>query len=354
MRLPFQLNHINLWLLEDGDGWTVVDTGIRDEATAEAWKQLFAGTMRDKPVKRVIVTHLHPDHVGLAGWLVRRFDTMLWMSRTDYLMCRNLAADTGQEAPQEGIRFYQAAGFPEDALEDYQHPLRRLRQRRLPAAKCLSPHRRRRGDRNRRAHMAGRRRPRPCARTCLPVVQGTEPDHLRRSDPAAHLIEHFSCFRPSRMPIRCANGWILRGAEGVAAGRHSGPAIAQRAVPRREGAPAGTDRRSRSQSGKAGGALQPSPSAPSTASRRCSAAASPPAISAWRPAKAWPISIACAIAERYAARRMKTASTGIRPPGARASRRSSSQAGWRRHGRHRRWCARRRPALPPARYSARD
>ncbi len=119
MRLPFQLNHINLWLLEDENSWTIVDTGIRDEPTAEAWKQLFAGAMQDRPVKRVIVTHLHPDHVGMAGWLVRRFGVELWMSRTDYLLCRNLVADTGLEAPAEAVRFYRAAGLAEDALEVY-------------------------------------------------------------------------------------------------------------------------------------------------------------------------------------------------------------------------------------------
>jgi glyoxylase-like metal-dependent hydrolase (beta-lactamase superfamily II) len=119
MRLPMQLNHINLWLLEDGDGWTVVDTGINDQVTADAWKLLFSGEMGSRPIKRVIVTHLHPDHVGLAGWLVRRFGVELWMSRTDYLLCRNLVADTGQEAPAEGVRFYRAAGFPDQALEDY-------------------------------------------------------------------------------------------------------------------------------------------------------------------------------------------------------------------------------------------
>lgn len=119
MRLPMQLNHINLWLLQDGDGWTVVDTGINDQVTADAWKTLFAGAMGGRPIRRVIVTHLHPDHVGLAGWLVRRFGVELWMSRTDYLLCRNLVADTGQEAPAEGVRFYRAAGFPDQALEDY-------------------------------------------------------------------------------------------------------------------------------------------------------------------------------------------------------------------------------------------
>jgi glyoxylase-like metal-dependent hydrolase (beta-lactamase superfamily II) len=119
MRLPMQLNHINLWLLEDDGGWTVVDTGINDHVTADAWRTLFSGPMMGRAVRRVIVTHLHPDHVGLAGWLVRRFDVQLWMSRTDYLLCRNLVADTGQEAPAEGVRFYRAAGFPESAIEDY-------------------------------------------------------------------------------------------------------------------------------------------------------------------------------------------------------------------------------------------
>ncbi|HEV2561611.1 MAG TPA: MBL fold metallo-hydrolase [Rhizomicrobium sp.] len=119
MRLPMQLNHINLWLLEDGDGWTIVDTGIRDQTTKDAWRTLFAGAMGGRPVKRVIVTHLHPDHVGLAGWLVRKFQVALWMTRTDYLLCRTLVADTGQEAPPEGVSFYHAAGFPEEMIDTY-------------------------------------------------------------------------------------------------------------------------------------------------------------------------------------------------------------------------------------------
>jgi glyoxylase-like metal-dependent hydrolase (beta-lactamase superfamily II) len=119
MRLPMQLNHINLWLLEEEDGWTVVDTGINDKITADAWTRLFEGAMRGPPVKRVIVTHLHPDHVGLAGWLVKRFNVTLWMTRTDYLLCRNLVADTGQDAPEEGVRFYRAAGFSDEAIAEY-------------------------------------------------------------------------------------------------------------------------------------------------------------------------------------------------------------------------------------------
>lgn len=119
LTLPFQLNHINLWLLEDGDGWTIVDTGLNDSGSRAAWENLFGTMMGGKPVHRVIVTHLHPDHVGLAGWLVERFDAPLFMSRTDYLLCRTLVMDTGREAPHEGVRFYKAAGFPDEALAKY-------------------------------------------------------------------------------------------------------------------------------------------------------------------------------------------------------------------------------------------
>jgi glyoxylase-like metal-dependent hydrolase (beta-lactamase superfamily II) len=119
MPLPFQLNHINLWLLEDGADWVIVDTGVRNKETMALWESVFARTLNGRKVSRVIVTHLHPDHVGLAGWLCKKFDAPLLMSRTDYLLCRTLVMDTGRPAPDEGVRFYKAAGFPDDAIESY-------------------------------------------------------------------------------------------------------------------------------------------------------------------------------------------------------------------------------------------
>ena len=70
MGLPFALDHINLWLLADGEGWVIVDTGLGTSATREHWDHLFANTLRGKPVTRIIVTHYHPDHAGNAGWLM--------------------------------------------------------------------------------------------------------------------------------------------------------------------------------------------------------------------------------------------------------------------------------------------
>lgn len=88
MGLPFALDHINLWLLRDAldgqQGWTVVDCCVsRDEAKAQ-WEQIFAGELDGLPILRVIVTHMHPDHIGLAHWLCERWNAPLWISATDY------------------------------------------------------------------------------------------------------------------------------------------------------------------------------------------------------------------------------------------------------------------------------
>lgn len=119
MPLPFALAWINLWLLADGDGWTIVDTGVATDESREHWRAIFDATLQGKPVKRVICTHMHPDHMGLAGWICRKFDAELWMSRLEYITGRMLVADTGREAPEEGVRYYRAAGWSEDELDSY-------------------------------------------------------------------------------------------------------------------------------------------------------------------------------------------------------------------------------------------
>lgn len=119
MPLPFTLGHINLWLLQDGDGWAIVDTGVNIDESRAVWQKTFAEVMQEQPVKRVIVTHLHPDHVGCAGWLTDELDVPLWMSREEYFLCRILVADTGRDTPPEGDRFYTAAGFESHQMEYY-------------------------------------------------------------------------------------------------------------------------------------------------------------------------------------------------------------------------------------------
>lgn len=120
MRLPMAgLTHINVWALADGEGWTLVDTGMQTEDTAANWQRALAGPLGARPVRRVICTHMHPDHIGMSGWLTRRHECRLWTTRLEYITCRMLVADTGREAPADGVRFYRAAGWDEAALEHY-------------------------------------------------------------------------------------------------------------------------------------------------------------------------------------------------------------------------------------------
>jgi glyoxylase-like metal-dependent hydrolase (beta-lactamase superfamily II) len=120
MPLPIAaLNHINVYALEDAPGWTVVDTGMHTPYTTGHWQSALAGPLGARPVTRVICTHMHPDHVGVSGWLTREYGCRLWMTRLEYITCRMLVADTGREAPQDGIEFFRAAGWGEDALTHY-------------------------------------------------------------------------------------------------------------------------------------------------------------------------------------------------------------------------------------------
>jgi glyoxylase-like metal-dependent hydrolase (beta-lactamase superfamily II) len=99
MPLPFQLNHINLWMLKDEDGWTIVDTGIGNEETRGLWEKIFEEI---SPIRRIILTHYHPDHAGNAAWLCEKFGVELWTTQGEYLTAHAVRA--------------AAAGYTSDAV----------------------------------------------------------------------------------------------------------------------------------------------------------------------------------------------------------------------------------------------
>lgn len=121
LRMPLSgsLQWINVWAIAETGGWAIVDTGLRSPKTTDAWQAVFAGAMDGAAVTRVIVTHMHPDHCGMAGWIAQKFGVRLWMSRLEYLTCRLMAADTGRPVPAEGVDFYRAAGWDSEAIERY-------------------------------------------------------------------------------------------------------------------------------------------------------------------------------------------------------------------------------------------
>jgi glyoxylase-like metal-dependent hydrolase (beta-lactamase superfamily II) len=126
MALPFALDHINLWLLRDRqegvEGWTIVDCGVTNEATQAAWEQVFANELQGLPVLRVIVTHMHPDHIGLAHWLTERWSTperdcRLWISATDWNAARMASQSTTGFGGESAANFFASQGLTDpDAL----------------------------------------------------------------------------------------------------------------------------------------------------------------------------------------------------------------------------------------------
>jgi glyoxylase-like metal-dependent hydrolase (beta-lactamase superfamily II) len=121
MGLPFALDHINLWLLRDGKGWTIVDCGIANEATRAAWETVFANELEGLPVTRVVVTHCHPDHVGLSDWLCSRWNAPLWMSTGEYGFARMMSGALPGVDGTAMLPHFQRHGLKDEAtLEQLQ------------------------------------------------------------------------------------------------------------------------------------------------------------------------------------------------------------------------------------------
>lgn len=116
MPLPFKLDHINLWLIEDEGAWTLVDTGLGNDATKALWEQLFAGVMDGRPLRRVVATHFHPDHLGLAGWFGERFGCDVWITLGEWLYGRMLCLEKTDAFAEANVAFYRRAGFDESFL----------------------------------------------------------------------------------------------------------------------------------------------------------------------------------------------------------------------------------------------
>lgn len=116
MALPFALDHINLWLVEDEAGWTVIDCGIASEETRASWEGIFRIALRGLPITRVIATHYHPDHVGLADWLCNRWEAPLWMTAGEYLFARTIAAALPGLDDASMLEHYQQQGLTDAAL----------------------------------------------------------------------------------------------------------------------------------------------------------------------------------------------------------------------------------------------
>jgi glyoxylase-like metal-dependent hydrolase (beta-lactamase superfamily II) len=111
MPLPFALDHINLWLLADTAGTTLVDCGFGDAATRALWEGHFATTLRGQPIRRIIATHCHPDHIGNAAWLAARFGCPVTMTHAEFLTAHAIVAQHGAHAPAATVELFRRHGM---------------------------------------------------------------------------------------------------------------------------------------------------------------------------------------------------------------------------------------------------
>jgi glyoxylase-like metal-dependent hydrolase (beta-lactamase superfamily II) len=130
--LPMALDHVNVYALDDGDSWTLVDTGFDTAKSRAIWETLLAGPLAGKPVGRVIGTHYHPDHIGLAGWFMDR-GASFWTTRTTWLTARMLTLDPHAVPTPETLAFYIRSGMDPD-----EYALRKD-ERPFNFADCVAP-----------------------------------------------------------------------------------------------------------------------------------------------------------------------------------------------------------------------
>jgi glyoxylase-like metal-dependent hydrolase (beta-lactamase superfamily II) len=119
MPLPFPPKHINLWLIADSAGWTIVDTGLHRDDTKAVWEAVFAGLAHRRPVTRLICTHFHPDHMGAAVWLMRRWSIDLWMTAGEWTQARAVHALGSEADIAQRVAFYREAGAGADAIGQF-------------------------------------------------------------------------------------------------------------------------------------------------------------------------------------------------------------------------------------------
>ncbi len=115
LHIPGPLRHVNCWLLADTDGEALVDTGMNTAAARDAWNAIFKGPKADVRITKMIGTHFHPDHIGLAGWMCDHHAAPLIMTRAEWLTARMLAADARDSVPHEMLAFWRGAGW--DAVQ---------------------------------------------------------------------------------------------------------------------------------------------------------------------------------------------------------------------------------------------
>lgn len=125
MPMPMGLDHINVYLLRGEEGWTLIDTGLNTETSRERWEHIAANHLEGLPIAKLVCTHMHYDHAGLAQWLCERFAIPLYMTHGEYFMMRAMSEPVPDPLPQAEVTFYQRAGMPQERVDTMWRAMRK-------------------------------------------------------------------------------------------------------------------------------------------------------------------------------------------------------------------------------------
>lgn len=112
---PFALDHVNCYLVEDYGGWTLIDTGIGGAIGSRQWAAVLDGPLRGIRITRILTTHAHPDHIGAAGWLSRRFDAVTYSNTDELARLRHMLRSVDQAGIGRNVDFYHMHGLKGEA-----------------------------------------------------------------------------------------------------------------------------------------------------------------------------------------------------------------------------------------------
>lgn len=119
MPMPLRLNHVNIWLLEESDGWTAIDTGIAGDTTREIWEKVAGELFVGKPLRRLIATHGHTDHCGVSAWMVERFDVPFVTTLTEWQAARVRMIDEARPISERTEQFGRVHGCDDDMIQSF-------------------------------------------------------------------------------------------------------------------------------------------------------------------------------------------------------------------------------------------
>ena len=118
MPLPMLIDHVNVYILEGCDGLSIIDTGLNFSVCRSAWITILKKYFDEKPVKKVLITHHHPDHIGLLGWFANNYDIKVYASRSSWLLARMLCLDTQDRPSKEALDFWKKSGMDKETFDE--------------------------------------------------------------------------------------------------------------------------------------------------------------------------------------------------------------------------------------------